>query len=204
MLHGQRTPPVHCRSLAEQQSVDVTGAHPSTASLSSPNYCCCSPTLDCQLTSAGPSTHPVMLRVCSNIVCPEPQLAAAVPSAYDKMHLLPRRGCCVSLCSGLLNIVPMRNALSHEPGVLHMSQQVTDGQAGGMNYKDADKNDKVNINYGERPCRSLACRQCFSADAVPADAMRREPVRACRILALMARVACHSLSKSPSSNLCFL
>jgi hypothetical protein len=62
---------------------------------------------------------------------------------------------CVSFCSGLLNIVSMRNALSYEPGVLHMSDKVTDGSAGGMSYKDADTNDKVNINYGERPCRGL-------------------------------------------------
>jgi hypothetical protein len=56
-------------------------------------------------------------------------------------------------CSGLLNIVPLRNALSYKLGVLHMSETVTDGSAGGMIYKDADK--KVNINYGERPCEGL-------------------------------------------------
>jgi hypothetical protein len=51
-------------------------------------------------------------------------------------------------CSGLLQIQPMRNALSYEPGELHLQGTVTDGTAKGMNYKDADRNEKVDINYG--------------------------------------------------------
>jgi hypothetical protein len=43
----------------------------------------------------------------------------------------------------------MRNALSYEPGVLHMSDKVPDGSSGGMAYKDADVNGNVNVNYGE-------------------------------------------------------
>jgi hypothetical protein len=50
----------------------------------------------------------------------------------------------------------MRNALSYEPGTLNMSNTVTDGSAGGMAYKDADVNAKVNINYGK-----LQCATCF-------------------------------------------
>lgn len=48
----------------------------------------------------------------------------------------------------------MRNALSYEPGVLHMSDKVTDGAAGGMSYKDADVNAKVNMNYGALQCEA--------------------------------------------------
>jgi hypothetical protein len=42
----------------------------------------------------------------------------------------------------------MRNALSYQPGELHLQGTVTDGAAGGMAYTDADRNETVNINYG--------------------------------------------------------
>jgi hypothetical protein len=54
----------------------------------------------------------------------------------------------LSACSGLLQIQPMRNALSYQPGELHLQGTVTDGASNGMAYKDADRNEKVDINYG--------------------------------------------------------
>jgi hypothetical protein len=43
----------------------------------------------------------------------------------------------------------MRNALSFEPGELHLQGTVTDGGAVGMAYNAADRNEKVKLNYGE-------------------------------------------------------
>uniref|UniRef100_A0A383W593 Methyltransferase FkbM domain-containing protein n=1 Tax=Tetradesmus obliquus TaxID=3088 RepID=A0A383W593_TETOB len=68
--------------------------------------------------------------------------------AFEPQARMFQLVCTNMIINGLLHMVPMRNALSYEPGELHMSDKVTDGSAGGMEYKDADVNDKVTINYG--------------------------------------------------------
>ncbi|WIA14043.1 hypothetical protein OEZ85_002599 [Tetradesmus obliquus] len=78
--------------------------------------------------------------------------AAAGPTgavyAFEPQARMYQLLCTNMIINGLLQIQPMRNALSHEPGQLQLSGKVTDGSAGGMAYKDADRNDKVNLNYG--------------------------------------------------------
>jgi hypothetical protein len=48
----------------------------------------------------------------------------------------------------------MRNALSYEPGELHLSSKVTDGSAGGKAYEDVLKKN-LNINYGGLQLQTL-------------------------------------------------
>lgn len=71
--------------------------------------------------------------------------------------------------SNLLHIQPMRNALSYEPGMLHLSATVTDGSSSGKTYTDADKEKKY-INYGGW---MQNCSKESLVDAVSPDALDR-------------------------------
>jgi hypothetical protein len=74
--------------------------------------------------------------------------SSPVPVMYhDNGYFDKPRRVLLSACSGLLQIQLMRNALSYEPGELHLSSKVNDGSAGGKAYEDVLKKN-LNINYG--------------------------------------------------------